>query len=58
MLERPANADGTTPPGFRDLLKTEVERLAAALRDNQPFAPYRLDGEKEEPPCNTSSVTI
>ncbi|MBZ5534273.1 MAG: CRISPR-associated endonuclease Cas1 [Acidobacteriia bacterium] len=58
MLERPAVQDGATPPRFRDLLKTEVERLAAALRDNHPFEPYRFDDKKEEPPCNTSSVTI
>jgi len=62
MLEHPAahdGKDGTTAPRFRDLLKTEVERLAAALRDNLPFQPYRFDNEKKgEAPCNTSSVTI
>ena len=58
MLEHKTNPDETRVPNFRDLIKTEVERLAAALRDNHPFAPYRFDHENEEQPCNTSSVTI
>jgi hypothetical protein len=45
-------------PSFRDLLKAEVERLTAALRDNQPFEPFHFDDKKEQPACNSSSVTI
>jgi hypothetical protein len=43
---------------FRDLLKNEVEKLAAALREGKPFEPYRFDAQAEEAECNTSSVTI
>ncbi len=62
MLERPEKrAPG--PPGrcFRDRLKTEVERLAAALRGGSAFEPYRYAAEGERPEeaaCSTSSVTI
>ena len=63
MLERPGvntGAGGTTSPAgpcFRDRLKSEVERLAAALRESKPFEPFRFGGQ-EEAECNTLSVTI
>ena len=45
MLNRPASpGTNTARPNFRDLLKAEVERLVAALRDDQVFAPYRAGG--------------
>jgi CRISPR-associated protein Cas1 len=43
---------------FRDLLKSEVEKLAVALREGKPFEPYRFDVQVSEAECNTSSVTI
>jgi len=59
MLDKPAAADGgQTRPRFRDALKTEVERIAAALRDGQVFAPFHWKKPEEGGPCNTSSVTI
>jgi CRISPR-associated protein Cas1 len=59
MLNRPGSQDASVArPRFRDLLKAEVECLAAALRDSQVFEPYRFDHEQEAQTCNTSSVTI
>jgi CRISPR-associated protein Cas1 len=62
MLERPQEGD----PRWRELLKTEVEKLAAALGGGTAFVPYRWrPGQKAEKgegkgdqPCSTSSVTI
>jgi len=59
MLNRPASPDPSTArPNFRDLLKSEVERLAAALRDEKAFEPYKFEHELEAQECNTLSVTI
>jgi CRISP-associated protein Cas1 len=58
MLERPTRQGEASASSFRDLLKAEVERLTAALRDNQPFEPFHFDDKKEQPACNSSSVTI
>lgn len=66
MLERPQDA-GPDKARWRELLKTEVEKLAAALNGGTAFVPYRWrqpvnQAEKDEgkgnDPCNTSSVTI
>jgi len=58
MLERSAESGGSTAR-WRELLKTEVERLAAALGAGTPFDPYRWSTKPEtEEPCSTSSVTI
>jgi hypothetical protein len=62
MLERPEEGE----PRWRELLKTEVEKLAAALGGGTVFVPYRWrakgpagkDEERGNEPCNTSSVTI
>jgi CRISPR-associated protein Cas1 len=62
MLERPQEGE----PRWRELLKTEVEKLAAALGRGTAFVPYRWRAEgpaekdegKGNVPCNTSSVTI
>jgi CRISPR-associated protein Cas1 len=43
MLARPARRDGPIAPRFRDLLRTEVERLVAALREGVAFEPFRFD---------------
>ena len=59
MLSRPGSPDTSTArPNFRDLLKSEVEELAAALRGERVFDPYRFEHEMEAQACNTSSVTI
>jgi CRISP-associated protein Cas1 len=59
MLDKPAAAaTGQTRPRFRDVLKTEVERVAAALRTGQTFAPWRWNSPDSAPPSSTSSVTI
>jgi hypothetical protein len=59
MLNRPASVGASIPrPSFRDLLKTEVESLVKALRDGNPFQPYRFEHAMEAQACNTSSVTI
>lgn len=59
MLNRPGARDALpNRPDFRGLLKAEVERLAAALRDGHSFEPYRFEHEAEVQACNTSSVTI
>jgi CRISPR-associated protein Cas1 len=58
MLERSAESGGSTAR-WRELLKAEVERLAAALGAGTPFNPYRWQRKPEtEEPCSTSSVTI
>jgi CRISPR-associated protein Cas1 len=58
MLERSAESGGSAAR-WRELLKTEVERLAAALGAGTPFNPYRWQRKPEtEEPCSTSSVTI
>jgi len=58
MLERPGKKEEGPPgPHFRDRLKREVEKLAAALRSGGDFTPYRFEG-KEEEGWSTSSVTI
>jgi CRISPR-associated protein Cas1 len=61
MLDRPVanEAGGGTAAHacFRDRLKDEVEKLAAALREGKAFEPWRFDAE-EGAECNTSSVTI
>ena len=58
MLDRSAESGGSTAR-WRELLKTEVERLAAALGAGTPFDPYRWSTKPEtEEPCSTSSVTI
>jgi CRISPR-associated protein Cas1 len=58
MLERSAESGGSTAR-WRELLKAEVERLAAALGAGTPFNPYRWQPKQEtEEPCSTSSVTI
>ena len=57
MLERPAET-GDSTARWRELRKTEVERLAAALAASTPFNPYRGSAKPEtEEPCSTSSVT-
>jgi CRISPR-associated protein Cas1 len=62
MLERPQEG-GSQGACWRELFKTEVEKLAGALGGGPAFAPYRWlvkeekDGTKEAP-CSTSSVTI
>ena len=59
MLNRPNSQDaGAAKPNFRDLLKSEVESLAAALREGHNFEPYRFEHATEAQACNTSSVTI
>jgi CRISPR-associated protein Cas1 len=59
MLNRPSSQDlSNAKPNFRDLLKGEVERLTAALREGHSFEPYRLEHQVQGEPCNTSSVTI
>jgi len=60
MLNRPVSPESNvSKPSFRDVLKAEVEHLAAALREDRPFAPYRFDHkEHQEAGCNTLSVTI
>jgi CRISPR-associated protein Cas1 len=59
MLSRPSSQDlSTARPNFRDLLKEEVERLTAALREGHSFEPYRFEHHVEGESCNTSSVTI
>jgi CRISPR-associated protein Cas1 len=59
MLERPiAGGAGETRPRFRDLLKTEVEKMVAALREGRAFPPFRWQSPQSGGPCNTSSVTI
>ena len=45
-------------PCFRDLLKHEVEKFAASLRDKEPWTPFRFDRLAQEAACDTSSVTI
>jgi len=47
-------------PSFRDLLRREVEALAACLREGTDFQPFRFDRPATGPsePWNTSSVTI
>ncbi len=45
-------------PCFRDLLKAEVQRFAAALRDKRDWVPYHFGKPAEEAECDTSSVTI
>jgi CRISPR-associated protein Cas1 len=58
MLERSAEGEGSSAR-WRELLKTEVEKLAAALGAGTPFEPYRWSTKPEtEAPCSTSSVTI
>jgi CRISPR-associated protein Cas1 len=58
MLERSAES-GESSARWRQLLKTEVEKLAAALGAGTPFDPYRWRPKEEtEEPCSTSSVTI
>ncbi|MBS1874701.1 MAG: CRISPR-associated endonuclease Cas1 [Acidobacteria bacterium] len=53
MLAKPAK--GTC---FRECLRTEAEKLCAALRDGAGFAPWRWTEDAEpEGGCNTSSVT-
>lgn len=59
MLSRPGSQDpSVSKPNFRDQLKSEVERLAAALRESHNFEPYRFEHEMEAQACSTSSVTI
>ena len=59
MLERPVPGSDMPVDGFRRLLRAEVEKLVAALREGVDFVPFWFDStkEREEPPCNTSSVT-
>jgi CRISPR-associated protein Cas1 len=61
MLERPPDG-GASGMRWRELLKCEVEKLAAALGGGAPFAPYRWvtpdKGTEGSGACNTSSVTI
>ena len=58
MLDRSAETGGSAAR-LRELLKTEVEKLAAALAAGAPFDPYRWGAKPEtEEPCSTSSVTI
>jgi CRISPR-associated protein Cas1 len=62
MLERPKE-DGFEGASWRELLKTEVEKLAASLGGGPPFSPWRwlAKGEKKDTvvaQCITSSVTI
>jgi len=45
-------------PCFRDLLRAEVERFAATLRDKRDWVPYHFGKPPEEAQCDTSSVTI
>jgi len=47
--ERWMLAKAPDKPSFRDLLRTEVERLVGALREGAAFEPYRF----EDVPCNT-----
>jgi CRISP-associated protein Cas1 len=59
MLSHSGSRDANSAkPSFRDRLKSEVERLAGALRDGRAFDPYRFEHEMEAGACNTSSVTI
>ena len=56
-----------TGPGFREAIRSEVEKLCGALRRSEPFVPWRFRAEPdgadaakaagEEGACNTSSVT-
>ena len=62
MLDRSPET-GLKGTRWREALKAEVEKLAAALREGTDFAPFRWQPEKEsaegtEAGCNTSSVTI
>jgi len=62
MLDR--TPDGAPAgPRWRELLKAEVEKLAAALGGQSPFAPFRWNRKPQgnvtqEGACSTSSVTI
>jgi CRISPR-associated protein Cas1 len=59
MLDRPSSAGGAqTRPRFRDALKTEVERIVAALREGRVFVAFRWEKPEEGGPCSTSSVTM
>jgi CRISPR-associated protein Cas1 len=61
MLARPASEPATPPrPRYRDLLKDEVERFAASIRDKTAFVPFRFDERAAGGAlaCSTSSVTI
>jgi len=61
-------ADAAARPGFREAIRTEVEKLCMALRRGEPFVPWRFEpavveapedkkGAEGEGSCNTSSVT-
>jgi len=58
---KPPEGSGAPVPRFRERLKEEVEKLAAALRSGGEFEPYRFDAGPsggEGAGCNTLSVTI
>jgi len=63
MLEHSREGEGEGPR-WRELLKSEVEKLAAAMGGGAPFVAYRwrtgkpAGAAETEGPCNTSSVTI
>jgi hypothetical protein len=49
MLARPPRQEGPPAPRFRDLLRTEVEHLVAALSEGASFVPFRFDAGGKMP---------